>query len=848
MAVKPISTLKNYFKTGDRPTESQFSDFIDSFLHKETAGVFVTTKTYDENTGILNLVFSDGQTITVNVPVNLGIAEIDQLTESLAAKVEKVVGKGLSANDYTNGDKAVALNKISDYVDDEILNGGSGVYHRIRDGKLYAYTGTYPFTTTDFATELAAGDWTVKIDVGDGTGTGSGDNTLASLQGGGVETNILDTDSVGFFNTVLKRITWANLKTVLIAAFNLIYMKLTDGVIVVNDFTALRAYPITPANGQMFKVKGHTEKGKGGGSFEWDAASTAADDNGVCVKATAITTGRFKRVHNFVLSIEDYGGLVNPLNDNSIDASAPYVNGLDYLIALGGGDFIIPKRASSFYVTESETSLTKNLSNIVIKGGGSIYVDGSNTNTGVAISRGTIIKIANGTTDFTVKNIKILVNEGCSYNNFINATICSEEGGSWERVLIKNVQIIQEARPNLQGGSHAISFFRDTTDISDTANGKDLTIKGCKIVVTGHSTYGIQINATVKGILIDNNRIDFTNDGVSSEAYNPIAIYGDSEDFTVSNNRIYGKNIHSGVAISGGSHGLVIGNTVKGITRANEAAFEFEYKQGHQTYLTDPDYQPKGVSFVGNTSRSCTIGYLVARREIFTTNNSTDLAPKDCVFSGNFAYDSTQNDVLVANNTSGTAEYTHRIKGIKFNNNHFESTGITQVYIADPDGLDFINNTVVGGDKNFHLGRSSVIYPIGRFNIKDNRFLSAKAPACVFVESLGDGVYIDFTGNEIDGKGVGVRGLQAIIGTPLGTIWNIVGNTVSNCTDGLRVDGQGANIAGSTMSGNYGFNNSTRSFDFSADNGNAKDNTSINSTNASTYTGTAIITDNNKEL
>ena len=34
MAIKERNILKGYFETGDKPTQSQFADLIDSFKHK----------------------------------------------------------------------------------------------------------------------------------------------------------------------------------------------------------------------------------------------------------------------------------------------------------------------------------------------------------------------------------------------------------------------------------------------------------------------------------------------------------------------------------------------------------------------------------------------------------------------------------------------------------------------------------------------------------------------------------------------------------------------------------------------------------------------------------------------
>ena len=37
MAIQPVSTIKSWFETGDKPTQNQFWDWLDSFRHKSDA-------------------------------------------------------------------------------------------------------------------------------------------------------------------------------------------------------------------------------------------------------------------------------------------------------------------------------------------------------------------------------------------------------------------------------------------------------------------------------------------------------------------------------------------------------------------------------------------------------------------------------------------------------------------------------------------------------------------------------------------------------------------------------------------------------------------------------------------
>lgn len=118
MPVKTIAVLKTYFETGDRPTESQFADLIDSFIHKQTGSV-ITAKSYDAGTRVFSLSFSDNTTISFEVPSQTDVTNIlnrlDQIDIDLDGKVDKVVGKGLSTNDFTNEDKT-KLDGLQNYV------------------------------------------------------------------------------------------------------------------------------------------------------------------------------------------------------------------------------------------------------------------------------------------------------------------------------------------------------------------------------------------------------------------------------------------------------------------------------------------------------------------------------------------------------------------------------------------------------------------------------------------------------------------------------------------------------------------------------------------------------------
>ena len=114
---KPIHILKTWFETGDKPTESQFSDLIDSFHHKDD-GAIVKEKTVNQK-GDVHLVFSDQQEVIIEkfIPdstkpmeyidgLNDLLANIKQTLDALRMnKVDREDGKGLSDTNFTQNEK-----------------------------------------------------------------------------------------------------------------------------------------------------------------------------------------------------------------------------------------------------------------------------------------------------------------------------------------------------------------------------------------------------------------------------------------------------------------------------------------------------------------------------------------------------------------------------------------------------------------------------------------------------------------------------------------------------------------------------------------------------------------------
>ena len=61
---KSKNILKGFFESGDKPTESQFVDLIDSFFHEEDGKIITSVDETDPNNKIIN--FSDNTNITIS--------------------------------------------------------------------------------------------------------------------------------------------------------------------------------------------------------------------------------------------------------------------------------------------------------------------------------------------------------------------------------------------------------------------------------------------------------------------------------------------------------------------------------------------------------------------------------------------------------------------------------------------------------------------------------------------------------------------------------------------------------------------------------------------------------------
>jgi len=100
------------------------------------------------------------------------------------------------------------------------------------------------------------------------------------------------------------------------------------------------------SNGQSFFVQGYYADGTagvnnagdgGGGWFYWDSASTATENGGTIIQATAIATGRFLRVYEGPLSVKWFGAHGDGASDDSAAFSAAIA-----ALSVDGGSVDVP--------------------------------------------------------------------------------------------------------------------------------------------------------------------------------------------------------------------------------------------------------------------------------------------------------------------------------------------------------------------------------------------------------------------------------------------------------------------------------------------------------------------------
>lgn len=106
-----LITLFNYLTCDDPVMKTKYENILVSFFHKDD-GLIITSKVADGNGGT-NITFSDESVLNLPVlPASKPIAFIQGLVDALNAKVDTVLGKQLSTEDFTT----LLKNKLSTLV------------------------------------------------------------------------------------------------------------------------------------------------------------------------------------------------------------------------------------------------------------------------------------------------------------------------------------------------------------------------------------------------------------------------------------------------------------------------------------------------------------------------------------------------------------------------------------------------------------------------------------------------------------------------------------------------------------------------------------------------------------
>ena len=112
MAKVSLNTIKNWFKTNLKPTQAQFWDTWDSFWHKDEMIPFTQIEKLDD---LLDAKADKDE-------IRSHLTDVSAHQDLFDNKVDKVAGKGLSSNDFTDTLKEY-LEKLptKEYVDAKYL-------------------------------------------------------------------------------------------------------------------------------------------------------------------------------------------------------------------------------------------------------------------------------------------------------------------------------------------------------------------------------------------------------------------------------------------------------------------------------------------------------------------------------------------------------------------------------------------------------------------------------------------------------------------------------------------------------------------------------------------------------
>lgn len=131
---KSKKILKSYFETGDKPTQQQFEDLIDSLVHQDEVDAKIYIKNVETDSGGNTVVsLSNGTFVTITKSQPSDSVVQDNKTKILTIP-EIIIYK--SPRNLSRDDKnEIIKNKIADYINDIgiILNEDENLYVRVEN-------------------------------------------------------------------------------------------------------------------------------------------------------------------------------------------------------------------------------------------------------------------------------------------------------------------------------------------------------------------------------------------------------------------------------------------------------------------------------------------------------------------------------------------------------------------------------------------------------------------------------------------------------------------------------------------------------------------------------------------
>ena len=419
-----------------------------------------------------------------------------------------------------------------------------------------------------------------------------------------------------------------------------------------------------------------------------------------------VDVGGFSNKQDYV-DFRDYGAV----GGNVTLDTAAWDDALDDIVAAGGGILHVP-RASQRYIINvanlgpDNTPLARDYSNVTITGDGQIYITHSN---------GCLLHIGEGTDNFLIEGLDILIDANASGGGYNKGTILAHSGGI-NKVTIQNMTIKNEPKPDTEGGPFLINFSDEVLDPTATGNVTNITVRNCDLEVYGRANYGIRFLRKSYFTKVLNNRITLHAwQNQNAQSFNAIAMYGWAEEFLIQGNSIFGSG-HSAIACSMAINGMVKENFVKNVTNPVEGGIEVENKWDHARYNTT--YTTNGVKVVNNIVQDCEYGIMVTNRN---ADEATSRGVYDVLIDGNSLYNNIESDIIVFDKLSGTPATANVHSDIRITNNSCFSNatnGGIRMYLGEDSAINA--NHVKGQSTGIHVGRDSNIVMTGFLNILGN--------------------------------------------------------------------------------------------------------------------------------